>query len=46
VVLNDTNWRKQTCFEKNLAKLKELNVITRVGSDKTGHWKIITNGGN
>ena len=35
----------ERAIEKNLAKLKEQNIITRIGSDKTGSWKIIENGG-
>jgi predicted HTH transcriptional regulator len=28
-------------IKRDLAKLKSLNLIQRVGSDKTGHWRII-----
>ena len=35
----------ERAVHKNLAKFKELNVITRIGSDKTGHWEIVKNGG-
>jgi fido (protein-threonine AMPylation protein) len=28
-------------IEKNLAKFKEQNILTRIGSDKTGSWKIL-----
>ena len=27
---------------RDLKKLKELNIIERIGSDKTGHWKIMS----
>jgi len=30
----------ERAVEKNLAKLKELNIIDRTGSRKTGEWKI------
>lgn len=33
----------QRGVQKIFAKLKENNLIKRVGSDKTGHWKIINN---
>ena len=35
-----TNQSERT-IRNHTAKLKELNYIKRVGSDKTGHWKII-----
>ncbi|MBU4348783.1 hypothetical protein KJ830_00290 [bacterium] len=25
----------------NIAKLKNLNIIKRIGPDKGGHWKVI-----
>ena len=28
-------------IENNLRQLKEKDVIARVGSDKTGYWKIL-----
>jgi ATP-dependent DNA helicase RecG len=28
-------------IERDLSRLKELNKIRRVGSDKTGHWEIV-----
>ncbi|SHF88324.1 ATP-dependent DNA helicase RecG [Flavobacterium segetis] len=30
-----------TAIDNNLTKLKDKNIIRRVGSDKTGHWEII-----
>jgi len=30
----------ERAIEKNLAKFKEMNILTRIGSDKTGNWKI------
>ncbi|MCL2167972.1 MAG: HTH domain-containing protein [Lentimicrobiaceae bacterium] len=30
----------ERAIEKNLAKFRELTVLTRIGSDKTGSWKI------
>ena len=30
-----------TAIDKNLTKLKEKNIIRRIGSDKTGSWEII-----
>ncbi|WP_410522724.1 HTH domain-containing protein [Pedobacter sp. BS3] len=26
--------------EKNIAKLKTIGILERIGSDKGGHWKI------
>ncbi|GHV11550.1 cell filamentation protein Fic [Fibrobacterales bacterium] len=31
----------ETAVENNIKKLREKGIILRVGSDKTGHWKII-----
>ena len=31
----------ERAIEKNLAKLKEMNIICRIGSRKTGEWKIL-----
>ena len=31
---------KQFGIRKNIAKLKEARVIERLGSDKTGSWKV------
>ena len=28
-------------INKNMAKLQELNMIIRIGSDKSGHWEIV-----
>jgi ATP-dependent DNA helicase RecG len=30
-------------IKRDLKKLKKLNIITRIGSDKTGYWQIIKN---
>jgi predicted HTH transcriptional regulator len=32
----------ERAVNKNLAKFKELHILTRIGSDKTGSWKIST----
>jgi predicted HTH transcriptional regulator len=32
-----------TAIDKNIAKLKEKNIIRRVGGDKSGSWEIIRN---
>jgi predicted HTH transcriptional regulator len=29
-------------IEKNLSKLQENGIIKRLGSDKIGHWEIIS----
>jgi len=31
--------------KNNINKLREKGIIARIGSDKTGHWEIINNGG-
>ncbi|MDR0206867.1 MAG: Fic family protein [Bacteroidales bacterium] len=31
----------ERAIEKNLARFKEQNVLVRIGSDKTGSWKIL-----
>jgi len=36
----------ETAVENNIKKLREKGIISRVGSDKTGHWKILEEGGN
>ena len=38
-IANQTGKPRRT-IENNVKKLKELNVITRIGSDKTGEWKV------
>ena len=35
----------ETAIENNLKKLRKKAIIARVGSDKTGHWKIAEIGG-
>jgi len=30
-----------TAIENNLSKLKENNIIRRIGGDRGGHWEII-----
>ena len=30
-----------TAVENNIAKLKEKDILKRIGSDKTGYWEII-----
>ena len=32
----------RTRINDNMAKLKEMGIIRRIGSDKTGHWEIIS----
>ena len=39
-IVNQTNKSRRT-IENNINKLKELNVITRIGSRKTGKWEIV-----
>ncbi len=34
------NFNRKT-IQRDLKKLKELNILKRIGSDKTGYWKII-----
>ena len=31
----------KTSIDNNIAKLKELGKLRRVGSDKSGHWEIL-----
>lgn len=31
----------QTAIENNIAKLKGLGILKRIGPDKGGHWEII-----
>ena len=33
----------ERAVEKNIQHLKELELLDRVGSDKSGHWKISVN---
>jgi ATP-dependent DNA helicase RecG len=40
-IANQTGKPRRT-IENNVKKIKELNLITRIGSDKTGEWKILT----
>lgn len=37
---NECNTGRET-IKRDLSKLKILNIIQRVGSDKTGYWKVI-----
>ena len=30
----------QAAVENNIRKLREKGIISRVGSDKTGHWAV------
>jgi ATP-dependent DNA helicase RecG len=32
-----------TAIDKNIKKLKEKNIIQRIGGDKSGSWEIIGN---
>ena len=32
--------KSRTTVMRNIKKLKELNKLTRIGSDKSGYWKI------
>jgi hypothetical protein len=36
----------ETAIENNIKKLREKGIISRVGSDKTGSWKILEKEGN
>ena len=31
----------KTAIDNNIAKLKEIRFIKRVGSDKTGYWEVL-----
>ena len=42
-IANEISVTKRTA-ENYLAKLKSANYIVRVGSDKTGYWKIVKKG--
>ena len=42
VLCEKTDFSRPT-VERAIKKMKELNVINRVGSDKTGHWQILKN---
>ena len=33
----------RTAITNHIKKLKEKNIIERVGPDRTGYWKILTN---
>jgi fido (protein-threonine AMPylation protein) len=35
-----------TAIENNIKKLREKGILSRIGSDKTGVWQIITKGGS
>jgi len=39
-IANQTGKPRRT-IENNVKKLKEINAITRIGSDKTGEWKVL-----
>ena len=39
-IANQTGKPRRT-IENNVKKLKEMNIIDRIGSDKTGEWKIV-----
>ena len=39
VLISNTNFAHAT-IERAVKKLKEKSLIERVGSDKTGHWKV------
>jgi ATP-dependent DNA helicase RecG len=32
--------KDRTTIRRNIQKLKEMNMIERIGSDKNGSWKI------
>jgi ATP-dependent DNA helicase RecG len=40
-IANQTGKPRRT-IENNVKKLKELNKIIRIGSDKTGEWKVVS----
>ncbi|GHT47423.1 hypothetical protein AGMMS49965_25470 [Bacteroidia bacterium] len=33
-------------IEREIKKMREMNIIERIGGDRGGHWKIIMKGGN
>jgi predicted HTH transcriptional regulator len=33
--------KNRATIRRNIAKLKEMNLLVRIGSDKKGRWKII-----
>ena len=33
----------ETAIENNIKKLREKGILSRIGSDKTGHWEILGN---
>ena len=33
--------KDRSTIRRNIRKLKEMNIIERIGSDKNGSWKII-----
>ena len=43
--LSETLQINPSAIQKNIEKLKEKGIIARVGSDKTGSWEVIENGG-
>jgi len=44
--LSDVLSIHRTTIMRNISKLKAIGILQRIGSDKTGHWEIITNHGN
>ena len=40
-IANQTGKPRRT-IENNVKKLKELHIIARIGSDKTGEWKVLS----
>jgi len=40
IISNDTNLSTRT-VQRILSSLKEKDLLIRMGSDKTGYWKII-----
>jgi predicted HTH transcriptional regulator len=38
--LAEQSGRDRSTVRRNIAKMKELGVLKRVGSDKSGHWEI------
>ena len=38
--LADMTRRNRTTIMRNLRKLKNVGLLRRVGSDKTGHWEV------
>jgi len=40
-ILADLLKRNRTTIYRNMEKLKQVNILERIGSDKKGYWKVI-----